>query len=277
MVTDTSEKAFQNHIISHLTCTGYRRRDTSNFDKTSCLDLALTLNFILETQEKEWKKYQKVYGSNAESKFLFRLVNEIRNKGTINVLRNGFKDTGCKFELFYPRPNNKKNPDLFDKYEKNIFSVVDELEYQEREMGNRLDLAIFINGMPILTIELKDTFSQGVEKAIKQYREDRDPRETIFKNCFVHFAMSDEKIFMATKLSGRSTRFLPFNRGLDNPEVRNDYKTSYLYTEILQINNLSKLISNFVYMEKKEGKDYPIFPRYHQLDCVNKLMEDALP
>ncbi len=155
--------------------------------------------------------------------------------------------------------------------------MVDELEYQDKENGNRLDLAIFINGLPILTIELKDTFSQGVENAIKQYKEDRDSREQIFKRCLVHFAMSDEKIFMATKLEDGKTRFLPFNKGLENPIVKNDYKTCYLYNNILQINQLSRLISNFIYIEKDEDKEIPIFPRYHQLDCVNRVLANTEP
>ena len=211
---------------------------------------------------------------------MIRLIKEIEKKGTINILRNGFKDVGCNFKLFYPKPNNNKNPDLFDKFEQNIFSVVDELEYENREKGNRLDLVIFVNGLPILSIELKDTFSQGVEKAIKQYKEDRDPREKIFQRCLVHFAMSDEKIFMATKLNGWKTKFLPFNKGLDNPEPsnENDYKTSYLYQDILQINQLSKLVGNFIHMEEGDNGDvYPIFPRFHQLDCVNNLLAQCKP
>jgi len=181
---------------------------------------------------------------------------------------------GCYFNLFYSRPNNNKNPDLFDKFDKNIFSVIDELEYEDRESGNRLDLTIFINGLPVVTIELKNTFSQGVEKAMKQYREDRDPREKIFSRCLVHFTMSNETIQMTTKLNGYKTRFLPFNKGLTNPTVKNDYKTCYLYNDILQINKLSKLISNFIYVEDNETT---IFPRYHQVDCVNLLLEDATP
>jgi len=234
--TDTSEKAFQNDIIAHLLSTGYHKRGNENYNKAACLDPELTLKFIHDTQEKEWKKFQRVYGEQTERKFFYRLVNEIEKKGTINVLRNGFKDAGCYFKLFYPKPNTHKNPDLFEKFEKNIFSVIDELEYEQKEDGKRLDLVIFINGLPIITIELKDTFSQGVEKAIKQYKEERDSREPIFQRCFVHFAMSDEKIFMATKLEGLKTRFLPFNKGLENPEVKNDYKTSYLYNDILHIN-----------------------------------------
>jgi len=277
MATDTSEKAFQSDIIAHLVSTGYHSRGTTCYNKASCLDAELVLKFIQDTQEKTWKRFGKVYGDKAENKFFYRLVNEIDKKGTIAVLRNGFKDVGCHFKLFFPKPNNKKNPELFEQFDKNIFSVIDELEYQDREKGNRLDLVIFINGLPIITIELKDTFSQGVEKAIKQYKEDRDPKEKLFHNCFVHFAMSDDKVYMATKLAGWKTRFLPFNRFTDNPDVLNDYKTSYLYNDILQINKLSKLINNFVYIEKEDNNEFPIFPRYHQLDCVNKLLGDAVP
>ena len=280
MATDTSEKAFQNDIVAHLISTGYHKRGSHNYNKASTLDPELTIKFIQETQPREWKKFQRMYKERAEEKFLIRLVKEIDKKGTINILRNGFKDVGCDFKLFYPKPNNNKNPDLFEKFEKNIFSVIDEVEYQNRENGNRLDLVIFINGISILTIELKDTFSQGVEKAIRQYREDRDPREPIFNRCLVHFAMSDEKVFMATKLKGQKTKFLPFNKGLDNPlpKNENDYKTAYLYQDIVQINQLSKLISSFIYMENNDkDEEFPIFPRFHQLDCTNKLLCDCKP
>ena len=275
MTTDTSEKAFQNDIIAHLTSTEYHKRTTINYNKASCLDPELTLKFVQDTQEREWKKYQKMYKDQAETKFLTRLVKEIDNKGTINLLRNGFKDVGCDFRLFYPRPHNNKNPDLFGKFEKNIFSVVDELEYENREKGRRLDLVIFINGLPIITIELKDTFSQGVSKAINQYRKDRDPREPLFQKCIVHFAMSDEKIFMATKLEGEKTVFLPFNKALENPEVLNDYKTSYLYNDILQINKLSHLLFNFIYFDT--DFNVQIFPRYHQIECVDSILKEAKP
>ena len=275
--TDTSEKEFQNHIINHLISTGYQKRANENYNEITCIDPELALKFIHDTQPREWMKFRRTYGEQSENKFFYRLVSEIDKKGTINVLRNGFKEVGCYFTLFYPRPNNKKNPDLFEKFQKNIFSVIDELEYEQKKGSNRLDVVIFINGLPVITIELKDTFSQGVENAIKQYKKDRNPKEPIFRKCFVHFAVSDEKSFMATRLSGWKTKFLPFNKGLENPVVINDYKTSYLYNDILQINKLSKLITNFIYMEKdkKTGEVKPIFPRYHQLDCVNLLLSDA--
>ena len=127
MTTDTSEKEFQNHIIAHLVSTGYHKRGNENYNKASCLDPELTLKFILDTQQREWKKFKRVYGDDAERKFFYRLVKEIDKKGTINVLRKGFKDAGCYFKLFYPKPNTHKNPDLFEKFEQNIYSFLSQL------------------------------------------------------------------------------------------------------------------------------------------------------
>lgn len=276
MVSNITEKDFQNQIIQHLANTGYAIRNTKQYDKETCLDIELVLNFIKSTQPKAWGRFEDLYKEQAEQKFLYRLVNELNTKGTIEILRNGFKDMGCHFKLFYPKPNNNKNPDLFEKYEANIFSAVDELEYEKKNLGNRVDLALFINGIPVISIELKDTFSQGVEKAMKQYREDRNPNELFFKRCFVHFAMSDEKIFMAAELKGEQTRFLPFNKGYENPAAGDDFKTAYLYKDILQKNKFSKLISNFIYFEMDDkGKGINIFPRFHQLDCVNSILNDV--
>ena len=273
MSLDTSEKGFQKDFINYLTSTGYVKRTTKDYDTITCLDVELVLNFIYATQPKAWKKFVRINKSNPEANFISSLMRRIAKYGTIDVLRNGFRDAGTKFELFYPMPNNNLNPELKAKFNQNIFSVIDELEYENKDNGNRLDLVIFINGIPISTIELKNTFSQGVENAIKQYKNDRDPREQLFKNCIVHFAVSNEKIYMTTKLDGANTRFLPFNKGIENPEVKNDYKTSYLYTEILQKNQLSRLINNFIFKED----DIVIFPRFHQLDCVNTLLNNPQP
>ena len=272
MISDTSEKGFQQDFIDYLVGTGYVKRTTDDYDVVTCLDVELVLKFIHTTQPKAWKKFARVNKTNPEAKFISSLMRQINKKGTISVLRDGFRDI-AKFNLFYPRPYNNLNPELKAKFNENIFSVVDELEYENKEKGNRLDLVIFINGIPISTIELKNTFTQGVENAIKQYKNDRDPKEQIFKNCLVHFAMSDEKIYMATKLSGKSTIFLPFNKGIENPVVEGNYKTSYLYTEILQKNQLSRLINNFIF----EENNIVIFPRFHQLDCVNSLLNNPVP
>ena len=272
MSSDTSEKGFQNDIIDYLTSTSYVKRTTNDYDVTSCLDIDLVLNFIHSTQPKAWKRFAKVNKTNTEAKFISSLMRQIQKNGTIEVLRNGFRDI-AHFDLFYARPNNTLNPELKAKFNQNIFSVVDELEYESKDNGNRLDLVIFINGIPISTIELKNTFTQSVWKAVEQYKNDRDPREQLFKNCLVHFAVSDKEILMTTHLAGKSTRFLPFNKGIENPVIKDSYKTSYLYTEILQKNQLSKLINNFIFEE--DGK--VIFPRFHQLDCVNILLHNPKP
>jgi len=275
--TNTTERDFQNQILEHLSNTGYTHRKTKNYDKTVCLDIEMVLRFVKTTQPKLWKRYEEVYGDNVESKFLYRLTNELNKKGTIEVIKNWFKDVWCYFKLFFSKPNNTLNSDLFELYENNIFSVVDELEYQQTSNGNRVDLVVFVNWLPIITIELKDTFSQWVENAMKQYREDRNPNETLFKRSIVHFAMSDEKIYMSTKLNGEKTRFLPFNKGFENPNIEWDFKTSYLYKDILQKNKLSKLITNFIFFEKDEKKGgwVNIFPRFHQLDCVNTILNEV--
>ena len=273
MSTDTREKAFQEDILNYLESTGYIRRSTKDYNIYSFLDIELVLKFIKSTQPEAWKTFAKHNGENAEIVFIKHLCNEIRRKGTIKILREGLNGMP-KFDLFYSKPNTNLNPELDAKFNKNIFSVIDELKYEDKNNSNRLDLVIFINGIPISTIELKDTFSQGVENAMKQYKYDRDPNEQLFKNCLVHFAMSDENIQMTTKLDGPKTRFLPFNKGITNPPIENNYKTSYLYTEILQKNQLSHLISEFIFDEEKgKNNKLTIFPRFHQLDCVNTLLD----
>lgn len=272
MSSDTSEKGFQRDFYTYLESTGYVKRTTNDYNPVSCLDIDLVLKFIHETQPKSWKRFASINKTNTEAKFIASLKRQIDKNGTIEVLRNGFRDI-ANFDLFYPMPNNNLNPELKAKFKKNIFSVVDELEYENKENGNRLDLVVFINGIPISTIELKNTFSQSVENAVKQYKKDRDPREPLFKNCLVHFAVSDKEIKMTTKLDGYKTRFLPFNKGIINPEVKDDYKTSYIYAEILQKNQLSRLINNFIF----EEKGTVIFPRFHQLDCVNTLLDNPEP
>ena len=274
MSTDITEKAFQEDICKYLESTGYVRRDSnSHFDAVNCLDEKLVIEFISSTQLNKWKKFKNVHKENSEKDFIVSLKNAIINFGVIEVLRNGFHDVD-HFQLFFPKPHSSLNIEAMEKYNKNIFSVIDELEYENRHHGNRIDIVIFINGIPISTIELKNTFSQGVENAIKQYKNDRDPNEKIFKNSLIHFAMSDRKIFMTTKLDGEDTVFLPFNKGIKNPPAPEGfYETSYLYTEILQKDQISNLITNFIFKEK--GKY--IFPRFHQLDCVNYLIDNSSP
>ncbi len=274
MTTSTQEKEFQKDFFTYLENTGYTKRTTKDYNVISCLDEDLLFEFIESTQLEAWQHYEKMCHGNAKKEFIDSLLIAIENDSTIEVIRKGFRDKGLKFNLFYSKPNNSTNPQLIENFKKNIFSVIDELEYENKSHSNRIDLVIFINGIPIITIELKDTFSQGVENAEKQYKEDRNPNEKLFKMCLCHFAMSDSKISMTTKLKGEKTSFLPFNKGIENPDAGYGlYKTSYLYTEILQKNQLANLIENFIFEEN--GKY--IFPRYHQLDCVNYLIENSSP
>lgn len=271
MLSNTTERDFQRQILEHFENTWYTIRKTSSFEKNVCLDVELVLNFIKSSQTKLWDRFVSLYWDKAETKFISRLNSVLDSKWTIEILKNGFKDSWCHFKLFFPKPNNSRNPDLFEQYESNIFSVIEELEYEKKEMWNRVDLVLFINWLPILTIELKDTFSQWVENAMNQYKRDRGPRESFFHRCLVHFAMSDEKIFMTAKLAWEKTRFLPFNKWVENPVIEWDFKTSYLYKDILQKNKLSKLISSFIFKEW----DINIFPRFHQLDCVNSILNEV--
>ena len=286
MSTNTSERAYQQDIVDYLRSTGYKDRTIyndkgkvelyskkSHYNKSTCLDVKLTLKFIKETQPKAWKNFVRVYKDDAKVKFIDSLKRELDKKGTINVLRDGFRDVGTKIKMYYSKPNTNINENKNEKFSKNILSVIQEVDYQNTDKGNRVDLVIFLNGIPISTIELKDSFNQTVEDAIRQYENDRDPNETLFKQCLVHFAMSDEKIYMTTKLKGKDTEFLPFNKGLENPDIPGLYRTSYLYTDILQPNQLSNIITNFIFYED----DILIFPRYHQLDCVNMLVDIAHP
>lgn len=273
MSSDISEKSFQNDFVNYLKSTGYVKRSNDDYDIPTSLDIEHVLDFIKSTQKEEWFKLVRVFGSQAEEKFINTLIKKLKSKGTLYVLKNYIREGGAKFKLFYPPPYNKKNHKSNIKYQKNIFSVIDELKFEDSKQSKRLDLVIFINGLPISTIELKDTFNQGVENAMNQYKKDRDANEPLFNRCLVHFAMSDEKIYMTTKLNGKNTRFLPFNKGIHNPIVEGFYKTSYLYTDILQKDQLSRLINSFIYKEDENI----IFPRYHQLECVNLLLKNPQP
>jgi type I restriction enzyme R subunit len=245
------------------------------------------IRFIRATQPKEYDKLQRQYGADTPNKLCFRLSKEIRNKGTLHVLRKGVKDRGAMFKLAYYKPASGMNPEHRILYKKNRFSVVRQLRYSKKT-ENSLDLAIFLNGIPIITAELKNSLTgQIVDDAIKQYQTDRDPREPLFmfKRCLVHFAVGNEKVFMTTKLQGESTRFLPFNKDTENPVNPNGHKTAYLWEDILQPDTLLNLINDYLHIHTKTEKNWDktrgviestrevfVFPRYHQLDLVRKLL-----
>ena len=194
---------------------GYLRRRPEDYDRGLCLIPADVVDFLLATQPKEWERLKQHHGSEVKPRFLGRLSREIGRRGALDVLRNGIKDMGCRFRLAYFRPASGLNEELQRLHAANLFAVVRQLRYSERG-EHSLDLAIFLNGIPIFTAELKNPLNgQDVEDAIQQYRQDRDPREPLFAygRCLAHFAVDPELVFVTTRLAGPATRFLPFNRG----------------------------------------------------------------
>ncbi|MGB7292126.1 MAG: DEAD/DEAH box helicase family protein [Thermodesulfobacteriota bacterium] len=265
----------------------YISRNNTDYDKKLSLDTELVLAFIYATQPDEWGKLKKQHGSQVQEKFLKRLADEIGKRGTLDVLRKGVRDYGCYFDLFYPLPASTLNVAYQKLFQANMFRVMRQVYFSERN-NKSVDMVLFINGLPIITIELKDQLSgQSVEHAIKQFKYDRDSREPYFafKRNLVYFAVDEDLVYMTTKLENGKTKFLPFNKGRDggagNPDTAG-FKTEYLWKEILTKEILSEIIKDFLHIEdvldekgKPTGEQKLIFPRYHQLDAVRQLVEAA--
>ncbi|HSW29770.1 MAG TPA: type I restriction endonuclease [Longimicrobiales bacterium] len=270
---------------------GYHRRPPEAYDRKLCLLPKDLLDFILATQPRTWTKYTEHHGAASKEQLALRVAKEIEKRGALDVLRKGVKDHGCKFDLAYFRPSSGLNQELQTLYRGNLFSVVRQLRYSEKNETS-LDLALFLNGIPLFTAELKTQFTgQSVEDAIKQYRYDRDPKEPLFAfgRCLAHFAVDPDLVFVTTQLAGAKTRFLPFNQGkfggAGNPPVpptQNAYATSYLWERVWAPDSVLNLIQHFIHAfdetdedGKKTGKRLLIFPRYHQLDAVRRLADHA--
>ncbi len=289
--TNTKESGFEELIEGELVkLYGYKSRKASDYDKKFCMDTELVLNFIKESQPNEWEKLEAQYGGEVAENFLSRLDDEIGSRGLLNVLREGVTDRGVRIRIAFWKPQNNLNPETSAEYEKNILSVIRQVKYSNQN-ENSIDTVLFLNGLPIFTVELKNQLTgQNVINAIQQYKTDRDSKERLlsFKRCLTHFAVDTEQVFMTTKLAGLKTYFLPFNKGdknsSGNPVVEGKYKTSYLWEEIWSKDNFMDLVGNFIqdYVEEKEdekGKKIKeekiIFPRYHQFDTVKRIIEDA--
>lgn len=287
---DTSEKSFEEYIEEVLVNSGYRKRAPENYNPEFCLDEDMLFEFIYATQPKEWEKLKQQHGEEVKSKFVYRLKQEVEKRGTLDVLRKGVSDYGSRFNLVYFTPESSLNPEHAQLYQGNIFSLIRQVRFSQKD-GKSLDTVIFINGLPISTLELKNYLTgQNVQDAIKQYRYTRDWREPLFlfKRCLVHFAVDNDLVYMTTRLAGKSTYFLPFNKGFENgagnPVNPSGFKSSYLWEEILQKDNLLQIISEFMLVsveittdeqgEQKE-KEMLIFPRYYQLDAVKKMVAHA--
>jgi len=267
---------------------GYHRRETRDYDRDLCLIPRDVLSFLYATQPQEWERFKKMHGDEARDRLLRRLASQVKQRGTLAVLRKGIKCDGCRFAMAYFRPSSGLNEELQRLYEANLFSVVRQLHYSEKTEGS-LDLAIFLNGLPMFTAELKDPLTgQTVLDAIRQYRLDRDPREPLFafQRCLAHFAVDPDLVSVTTHLQGRETYFLPFNQGRNggagNPPSWQDFATAYLWKGVWARDSVLDLIQQFIHIVEEEddrgrktGQRTLIFPRYHQLDAVRRLVQDA--
>lgn len=297
MTTNTKEIAIEELITNHLVNENgfvqkfYNDADKGKYDKKEVIDLDMLFEFLENSQKDEVAKLKTNYGANYKQQFLKRLQKKINETGVLEVLKKGVKDLDAKFKLMYFEPNSNLNPELQENWEKNIFAVARQFHYSE-ENNNSLDMVILVNGLPIITMELKNLLSgQNVKNAIKQYQHDRRSKEKIFHfgRCLVHFAVDTELVYMTTKLADKKTWFLPFNKGdgdgAGNPVNPDGIKTDYLWKEVLTKSGLSRIIGNFMQKiaenktDKKTGKirkvEKLIFPRYQQLDVVNKILLDV--
>jgi type I restriction enzyme R subunit len=291
MATNTRESGFEELFAKSLVENNgfvqkfYNAEHSGHYDRKECIDTVAFWDFVERTQPKEAEKLRVNYGENYKTKFLQRLQKEIVEKGIVNVMRKGIKDRDAHIMVFFFEPNSALNPDLETLWQSNVFFVTRQLFFSLQN-NKSIDMAILINGLPIVTLELKNLLtSQTVKDAIEQYKADRSSREELFRfeRCLVHFAADTELVYMTTKLEDDKTWFLPFNKGNDegsgNPPVEDGIRTSYMWEEILTKSNLSKLLRDFaqVIVEEKRGKRVRklIFPRYHQLTVVNQLLQDS--
>ena len=285
--TDTSEKGLEALIVESLVSrAGYVQGRSEDYDRDHAVDLAQLEAFVRATQPEKAETLGLGEDSPRRTQFLHRLQGEIAKRGVIDVLRHGIKHGPIHLDLFYgtPTPGNVKAEERFAA---NVFSVTRQLRYSKDETQLALDLCIFINGLPVATFELKNRLTkQTVEDAVQQYKRDRDPKELLFQfgRCMVHFAVDDQEVRMCTHLKGKDSWFLPFNKGFNdgagNPPNPSGLKTAYLWEEVLTKRGLTDIIENYAQVvEEKDDKGRKkykqIFPRYHQLDVVRKLLGDA--
>jgi len=287
MKTDTSEHGLESLIVKHMLGSGWVAGQPSDYDRAYAVDLVQLCAFIKATQEPLVEAFALDSDNPTRRKFLARLQGEITKRGTIDVLRKGIKHGPHEIDLFYgtPTPGNMKAEERFAA---NRFSVTRQLRYSQDETQLALDLGLFINGLPIATFELKNSLTkQTVEDAVWQYKKDRDQRELLFEfgRCAAHFAVDDHEVRFCTHLKGKSSWFLPFNQGYNdgagNPPNPEGIKTDYLWKRILTPAGLTNILENFAQVvelkDEKTGKKKrtQIWPRFHQLDVVRRLLADA--
>ncbi|MDI1347638.1 DEAD/DEAH box helicase family protein [Aquabacterium sp.] len=286
MVSQTNEAALETHIETALVKDGYRVGNPADFDRTFAVDRKLFWDFLESTQPQEVAKLKD--RPNWQRLVLERISKKIKKDSVLAVLKKGLDVDDAHFDLLYRQPYNQLNPEVLARYEANVFSVTRQVHYSETDSLKSIDMVLFVNGLAIATIELKNPWTgQTVWNAIYKQYNLRDPNEPIFEfgRCLVHLAADPDEVYMCTRLAGKDSNFLPFNKGVDhgkgNPVNPNGYKTAYLWEEILARRSLSNIIEQFakftVEKDKKTGKERKAlyFPRYQQLDVVRRILADA--
>lgn len=287
MVTDTSEKNLETILVSYLCdAQGYEEGTSEDYNKNYALDTERVKRFILSTQKKKAENTACFTSEVSERKFFAELNKQLASRGITDVLRKGFRYISELFDMYYPLPS-ELNPTAQEMYAKNIFCVTRQLFYS-KDNSNSIDVMVSLNGMPVMTMELKNHYTnQTVENAIRQYQTDRDASDPLLvpKRCAVHFAVDDDNIRMCTWLCGKSSWFLPFDKGLNggagNSVNPNGLRTSYLWEDILKKESLSDILENYAQVVKKKdektGKEKVsvVWPRYHQLEVVRQLLAET--
>jgi len=287
----TSENTFETAIIQSLIENGgYTEGHASDYSPDLGLFKAEVLQFLKETQPRQWDKLSAIHSSDVENRLIQRLAKEMDLRGSLDVIRNGFVDYGVRFKMAFFKPESGLNPDTLALYEQNRLKVIRQVYYSKKNK-NSVDLVLSLNGLPVATLELKNQFTgQTTAHAKKQYAFTRDNRELLFtfkKRTLVHFAVDDEAVYMTTRIAGSKTYWLPFNKGdnfgAGNPLNPWGYKTDYLWRDILARDSWLEIIGRFIHLQTEEfefaghtrKKEKMIFPRFHQLDAVRKMTHHA--
>ena len=304
MADAAQEKVFQNDILDQMQSHGWLLGESKNYNKELALYPEDLITFVKNTQPEQWQKQLKIHPPTErrptapEEAFLKTVVRNLSasNKGTLWVLRNLIKDRGAKFSVCAFKPDHGLNPDAIYRYQQNILRVVPELVYSPNGYEGRIDLTLFVNGIPIATLELKSEFKQALDNAKIQYMKDRQPKDpktkkaepllTFKRGALVHFAVSQYNVAMTTRLAGNKTFFLPFDQGTQDGGAGNDvnpngYSTEYLWNEIFQKDNLLTILGRYIHLQVEEKEQFDgsivkketlIFPRYHQWSAVSTLL-----
>lgn len=291
---DVKEKRFEQDIEEFLISQGdYAEGNPQNFDRKLGLDITTFISFIKTSQPKAWERFVKIYGADSEKQIVERFCREVKMNNLLHVLRKGFTDRGITFKAVFWKPETSINDTTVIQYEANLLHCTRQLHYSVSN-ENSIDIVLFVNGIPVVSMELKCQFTgQNTANAIEQYKFDRAGKDTIFsfkERVLVHFAVDLSRVYMTTKLEGEKTYFLPFNQGSNgagnvggqgNPINENGYSTSYLWENVLCKDRLLEILHKYLHLQVKHDKqgnvksEEMIFPRYHQLDVVTKLLEDV--